>query len=157
MSARTAPYHAVVTSPVGMLGIVADDALVCIDFLDPKAPARRPATPLARDVATQLTAYFQDPAFAFTLPLSLAGTAYQQRVWRAMRRIPTGKVLSYGDLAARIHSGPRAVGGACRANPVPIIVPCHRVVASTGVGGYTGGRVPGAIHIKQWLLQHEAG
>ncbi len=157
MSARTAPYHAVVTSPVGMLGIVADDALVCIDFLDPKAPARRPATPLARDVVAQLTTYFHDPAFAFTLPLSLAGTAYQQRVWRAMRRIPTGKVLSYGELAARIHSGPRAVGGACRANPVPIIVPCHRVVASTGVGGYTGGRVPGAIHIKQWLLQHEAG
>ena len=157
MPTRATSYHAVVISPVGVLGIVADDTLTCIDFLNRKVPARRPTTSLARDVVAQLAAYFHDPAFAFTLPLSLVGTAYQQRVWRAMRRIPTGKVLSYGDLAARIHSGPRAVGGACRANPVPIIVPCHRVVASNGVGGYTGGRVPGALHIKQWLLQHEAG
>lgn len=151
------PYHAVVTSPVGRLGIIADDALTCIDFLSPKVLARRPTTPLARDVVAQLAAYFHDPAFIFNLPLSLAGTAYQQRVWRAMRRISAGKVLSYGDLAVRLHSGPRAVGGACRANPVPIIVPCHRVVASSGIGGYTGGRMAHAINIKQWLLQHEAG
>ena len=150
-------YHAIVTSPVGVLGIMADDTLSCIDFLNSKVPARRPSTTLARDVVSQLAAYFKDPVFVFTLPLSLAGTAYQQRVWRAMRRIPTGKVWSYGDLAARIHSGPRAVGGACRANPVPIIVPCHRVVASNGIGGYTGGRMAHATDIKQWLLQHEAG
>lgn len=157
MSTNTLIYHAVVTSPVGMLGLVADDALVCIDFLDSRARVRRPVTPLARDVVAQLAAYFRDSGFIFSLPLSLVGTDYQRRVWRAMGRIPTGQVLSYGALAARLRSGPRAVGGACRANPVPIVVPCHRVVASSGIGGYTGGRVAHAIYIKQWLLQHESG
>ena len=155
MAARKETRHAVIASPVGMLGIVADESLTCIDFLTRRARPHRAATPLAREAVAQLAAYFRDPHFVFDLPLTLAGTDYQQRVWCALRRIPDGKVLSYGELARRLDSGPRAVGGACRANPVPIVVPCHRVVAHNGLGGYTGGIAPGWSGIKRWLLQHE--
>ncbi len=142
-------------SPWGMLGIVADDAVRGIDFLSPRVSARRATTPLARACLRQLTAYFRDPTWRFDLPLVLTGTAYQQRVWRVLQTIPMGKVLCYGDVARRLRSGARAVGGACGANPVPIIVPCHRVVASNGLGGFSGGRVAHATDIKQWLLRHE--
>lgn len=152
---RKENYHAIMASPWGMLGIVADSAVRCIDFLSPRVTARTPTTTLARATVRQLAAYFRDPAWQFDLPLVLTGTAYQQRVWQVLRTIPVGEVLCYGDVARRLRSGARAVGGACGANPVPIIVPCHRVVASNGLGGFTGGRVAHATDIKQWLLRHE--
>ncbi len=143
-------------SPCGMLGIVADSAVRCIDFLNPRVAALTPATPLARATVRQLAAYFRDPTWRFDLPLVLMGTDHQRRVWRVLQTIPVGKVLCYGDVARRINSGARAVGGACGANPLPIIVPCHRVVARNGLGGFTSGRVAHATDIKQWLLRHEA-
>ena len=142
-------------SPFGMLGIRAEDAVRCIDFLGPRVAPRPATTPLARATVRQLAAYFRDPAWRFDLPLELAGTEHQRRVWRVLQTIPVGEVLCYGDVARRLRSGARAVGGACGANPVPIIVPCHRVVAHNGLGGFSGGRVPGATNIKQWLLRHE--
>jgi methylated-DNA-[protein]-cysteine S-methyltransferase len=106
-------------------------------------------------VAARLERYLRDPATPLDLPILLAGTAHQQRVWRALQRIPHGKVLSYGALARRLKSSPRAVGGACRANPVALIVPCHRVVSATGRGGFMGRTHGPALRIKDWLLTHE--
>jgi len=110
---------------------------------------------LAREVCAQLRAYLSDSRHPFDLPLDLAGSAYQLRVWRALSRIPAGRVLSYGELAAKLTSGARAVGNACRANPVPIVVPCHRVVSCAGLGGFMGGRAPAQLNLKRWLLAHE--
>jgi methylated-DNA-[protein]-cysteine S-methyltransferase len=106
-------------------------------------------------LAQQLEAYFQDPGHVFDLPIRPAGTAFQQQGWQALRRIPPGSVLTYGELAAVLGSGARAVGGACRANPCPIVVPCHRVVAKGGLGGFAGASAGGSLAIKAWLLRHE--
>lgn len=149
-------YDAVVITPFGALGIVAQDALTSIDFLRRGGKPRRARNPLAREVCAQLRAYLSDPRHVFDLPLDLPGSAYQARVWRALRRIPAGRVLSYGQLAGKLASGARAVGSACRANPVPIVVPCHRVIsAGGGLGGFMGSQAPAQLAIKQWLLAHE--
>lgn len=99
--------------------------------------------------------YFQDPRQPFDLSLELAGTAFQQRVWGMLRRIPCGTVRRYGDLAAELGSSARAVGNACRANPCPILAPCHRVVAKAGLGGFVGQTQGTALNLKTWLLRHE--
>jgi len=148
-------YDAVIISPFGALGIVARDTLTSIDFLRRGTRPRLARTPLAREVCVQLRAYFFNPRHAFVLPVETDGSAYQERVWRALRRIPAGRVLSYGQLAGKLTSGARAVGNACRANPVPIVIPCHRVVASNGLGGFMGGRMASQLAVKQWLLAHE--
>lgn len=146
-----------IASPLGRLGIEARAALTSIDFVSPRTPLRAPVTPLARRVCVQLRSYFSNPRTRFRLPLAMHGSDYQKRVWRAMRRIPAGRVQSYGDLARSLGSAPRAVGGACRENPVPIIVPCHRVVSASGLGGFMGATGGRAIAIKRWLLRHEGG
>lgn len=151
-------YHASLRSPLGWLGIqLSGGALAAIDFLP--ARARLDTIPgharLAREAVEQLEQYFSDPTHRFTLPLALADTDFRQRVWRALTKIPSGEVRTYGQLARRLRSAPRAVGGACRVNPIPIIVPCHRVIAATGPGGYMGATGGPSLRIKQWLLQHE--
>ncbi|HKQ31176.1 MAG TPA: methylated-DNA--[protein]-cysteine S-methyltransferase, partial [Burkholderiales bacterium] len=114
-------------------------------------------TACARDVCRRLTAYFRNPRIRFDLRLRLDGTPFQKKVWRAMRRIPSGRVMSYGELAHRLKSSPRAIGNACRRNPIPIVVPCHRVVAVGGDGGFMGKRGGRPLVIKRWLLAHERG
>lgn len=142
-------------SPLGRLGIQARTALTSIDFVSGRTPLKAPATPAARRVCAQLRSYFADPHARFDLALDLAGSAFQRRVWRALRRIPAGRAKSYGELARTLKSAPRAVGGACRANPVPIVIPCHRVVAAAGLGGFMGATGGRALAIKRWLLGHE--
>lgn len=148
-------YAAVIDSPFGRLGISIDgDAVTSIDpFVS--ARIKPPRSPLAKRVCRELRAYFKDPCYPFDVPLRLEGTVFQQRVWRALQAIPSGDVKSYGALARRLRSSPRAVGGACRANPVPIIVPCHRVVAQAGLGGYMGQVQGRGVDMKRWLLAHE--
>lgn len=99
--------------------------------------------------------YFSDSLQAFQFPLQLHGTDFQQRVWRALLGIQSGKVLSYGELAEQLNSSARAVGNACRHNPLPIIVPCHRVVAKAGIGGFAGATQGPLIEQKRRLLMHE--
>jgi methylated-DNA-[protein]-cysteine S-methyltransferase len=153
---RTTPYDAVIAAPFTRLGIgLMEGALARIDFVSQRVPLRAPQTSLGREIREQLNAYFRDPRFRFTLPLVLTGSAYQQGVWRALRRIPAGVALSYGELAARMRTSARAVGGACRANPVPIVIPCHRVVAVNAIGGFMGQRSGPKLELKRWLLQHE--
>ena len=151
-------YDAVIPAPFGRLGLrLTDGRLSEIDFLDPRARLVRPRTAAARGVARALGNYFKLPTRALRLPLVLDGTAFQRRVWRALTRIPPGEVRQYGELARALRSSPRAVGNACRANPVPIVVPCHRVVARNGLGGFMGREAGKAIRLKQWLLAHERG
>lgn len=158
MAATAKSYQAVIASPVGTLGLrLAHGQVQGINFVSSRTLLRAPRDPAARVVVSQLRRYFRDSDADLDIPLDLIGTPYQRRVWRALQRIPVGKVLTYGQLAARLDSGPRAVGAACRANPVPIIVPCHRVVAANGMGGFMGRRSGKAMDIKTWLLAHEGG
>ena len=154
MNAST--YQAIVSAPGFALGISCnDDEITAIDFLEPR-PEQRPASLLAKEAVRQLRSYLQDPAFVFALPLAPAGTAFQRRVWNGIAAIPTGRTRSYGELAAALGSGPRAVGGACGANPYPLVVPCHRVVAAGGgMGGFARQRGGFLLDIKRWLLRHE--
>ncbi|MFA7095787.1 MAG: methylated-DNA--[protein]-cysteine S-methyltransferase [Gammaproteobacteria bacterium] len=149
-------YDAVIDTPVGRLGIrLEQEALSLIDFVLPTVPLQPPATPAATQVAAELHRYFEDPDQHFDLPVALRGTPFQRRVWRALQAIPRGETRTYGELAKELRSSPRAVGGACRANPVPIVVPCHRVVGAGGLGGYSGARGGAWLAIKARLLAHE--
>ncbi len=155
-SSQARGYDAVIATPVGRLGIVLEeDALADVSFLGETVALQPPRTTAAKKVCRQLRSYFANPCFSFRLPLTLSGTAFQQRVWRELRRIPAGRTLSYGALARRLATSARAVGNACRANPVPIVVPCHRVVAANGAGGFMGRRSGNALRIKHRLLEHE--
>lgn len=143
-----------VSAPFGTLAVrVSEKAVVAIDFRQAGLPAIAADGPLARRVIERLQRYFEDPSQPFDLPLSPAGTPFQLRVWQALLRIPAGDVVTYGDLARRLGVAPRAVGQACARNPIPIVIPCHRVVARKGPGGFMGR--PEAHPIKLWLLEHE--
>lgn len=150
-------YQAIMTSPIGRIGVCLDDAnqLRALDFLGLRGRSRPARTLAARHIVNVLLAYFTDPKIPFHLPLIVQGTAHQQKVWRALQVIPVGTVCSYGDLAKQVASSPRAVGQACRNNPIPIIIPCHRVVARSGTGGYSGATSGPKLAIKRWLLEHE--
>jgi len=155
---------ATVRTPIGRLSIAASPrGLLRVDFerraSGSKAAGTRttgPSKESRRHLAAalrQLRDYFAGRRSTFELPLDLAGTAYQQRVWRALERIPFGRTLTYGELAARLGApgGARAVGRACATNPLPVVVPCHRVVGSGGsLQGYGGG-----LWRKQGLLELE--
>lgn len=132
-----------------------NDALVDVSFLGDTAALHVPRTPAAKKICRQLRSYFANPRLSFHLPLTLSGTDFQRRVWRALQRIPAGRTLCYGALARKLSTSARAVGNACRANPVPIVIPCHRVVASNGAGGFMGKRSGHALRLKRWLLEHE--
>lgn len=140
-----------VTSPVGALTITAADDEITSIAWHHKGSGDRPTT-LLRQAAAQLTAYFAKELRRFDLPIAPSGTAFQQRLWQAMLEIPYGAVQSYGALAKELGSGARAVGMGCGANPIPLIVPCHRVVAASGLGGFSGGRGPAT---KRQLLTLE--
>ena len=145
----------VVESPIGLLRLVAnDDALQAIEF-DAKPEPTPPSHPIRDRAERELAEYFRGERRAFTVKLAPVGTAFQQRVWDALLRVPYGTVESYGAVARSIGSpaAVRAVGAANGRNPIPIIVPCHRIVGSNGdLTGYGGGMAK-----KQWLLGHEGG
>ena len=106
-------------------------------------------------VKDQLESYFVNAQSGFDVEVLAEGTAFQQSVWRIIAAIKVGKTLTYTDVAKKLNSSPRAVGNACRANPVPIIVPCHRIISMSGIGGFAGQREGNNIIIKDWLLKHE--
>lgn len=150
------PYQSQLRTPFGVLGVhCADDTLIGITFLAPDSAALPPRDAFSREVCAQLTAYFADADFQFDLPLKLEGTEHQRKVWQAIRNIPCGQVRTYGELAALLQSSPRAVGQACGNNPIPVVIPCHRVVSKAGVGGFMHRADDGALDIKRWLLGHE--
>ncbi len=137
------------------LGFVAR-RLAVIDFRGPDTPLRLESAPELEAVLAVLQQYFSAPRQVQALPpLAPQGTPFQQRVWQALRGIPVGDTKTYGELARELNTSARALAGACRANPIPLLIPCHRVVAAHGPGGYMGQRDGEALAIKQWLLHHE--
>lgn len=146
-------------TPIGRLLLVADEqGLRCIDFPSDEQDARieagwRRDRRFLQPAIDQLNAYFAGDLRAFDLALAAAGTPFRHKVWDELVRIPYGETISYGELARRIRqpSASRAVGLANGANPIPIIVPCHRVIGANGqLTGFGGG-----LPIKRWLLDHE--
>lgn len=143
-----------IDSPAGPLLLIEDDGrLAEVRFASGDEPDRDD-TPLLRRAEEQIADYFAGRRRAFDLPLTPANTAFRQRVREAMQSIPYGGTMSYGEIAHLAGGAPRAVGGACGANMVPIIVPCHRVVAANGIGGYSGAR---GLDTKRLLLALEKG
>jgi methylated-DNA-[protein]-cysteine S-methyltransferase len=158
MTDNKSMYAACVKTPFATLGIVADDKhLLGLRFLPMNITAMAPRTnTIAHLACVQLMAYLDNPNFIFDLPLRLAGSKHQLDVWQGMRAIPAGATMTYGALADSVGSSARAVGTACGQNPIPVIVPCHRIVAANGgLGGFMGGKLENPLAIKQWLLKHE--
>ena len=153
----TAPTVTVpMETPIGRLVLESDgDVLIGVWLPHERRHGRRDADdvpPVLKETATQLEEYFAGERTAFDLPMELDGTDFQREVWNELTRIPYGETISYGELARRVGrpNGPRAVGQANGRNPIPIIVPCHRVLASNGIGGYGGG-----LKVKRALLAVE--
>ncbi len=146
---------AVCDSPLGLLTLWwGPGGVVGLAFGEPSLEVH-PQTGVRPWIAW-LEAYFRDPMDCGPAPpMAARGTPFQQRVWRALCHLPPGRVLTYGEMARCLGTGARPLGGACRANPCPILVPCHRVVARRGLGGYAGGVDGERLGIKRWLLQHE--
>lgn len=156
MANRKPRYNAVVDLPFGRVAIAADDdGLSSIDLVSGKTPLQSPNNLFTRRICQALRQYVREPKTRFDLPLNVAGTEFQKKVWRALGKIPPGKPVTYGALAKRLKTSARAIGGACRENPVPIVVPCHRVTGATDRGGYMGQTRGPAVRMKHWLLSHE--
>jgi methylated-DNA-[protein]-cysteine S-methyltransferase len=136
-------------SPVGWLSVTAADAVVRITW---RRADEDESTPLLEEARRQIEAYLAGRLTAFDLPVLAHGSDFERQVWQAMREIPYGKTRRYGDIADELGGIARAVGQACGANPVPIVIPCHRVLAADGLGGFSGGA---GRSTKRWLLELE--
>ena len=149
-------YQAIISAPFGKLGIRCSDTdLLGIDFLPTQTATRPPVGAMAKAIRAELEAYLADPKHEIDLPFELDGTHHQCNVWQAMLDIPCGQTLTYGELAKKIGSSAQAVGRACGNNPIPIVIPCHRVVGRNGLGGFMQHAEGESLDIKRWLLVHE--
>ena len=150
-------FAAKLKTPFAVLGIrICGSALTGVEYLPLSERAMAPTNTLAERVCRQIERFLDDPLFRFTLPMAPAGTAFRRRVWDALPAIPVGESRTYGEMARQLGSAPRAIGGACAANPIGLIIPCHRVVGSRGaLGGFMGVTEGKPIDIKRWLLSHE--
>jgi methylated-DNA-[protein]-cysteine S-methyltransferase len=141
-----------VNSPLGPLTLVeADGAIIELDW---RPAHKEERSQLLKSAHAELTCYFAGQLDNFSFPLNPEGTVFQKRVWHQMVEIPYGEALTYGDVAKNLSSSPRAVGGACGQNPIPIIIPCHRIIgANDKLIGYTGA---GGTRTKSFLLDLES-
>jgi len=151
------PFDAVLPAPFGKVGVRVDGARVQeIVYLPDTFADIPPACDLTRRVAEQLDAYYANADTVFDLPLTTRGTAFQRKVWDAISAVPRGGLTTYGTIAKALQSMPRAVGQACGQNWFPIVIPCHRVVAANGLGGFAHHGEEGFhLGVKRWLLRHE--
>ena len=149
-------FQLAVTAPGFRIGVRCDEKeIIEIRYLEP-GPAIPPQNALAAETQRQLRAYLDRPETSFNLPLRPAGTPFQQSVWAQIAAIPCHQTRTYGALAKALHNAPRAVGQACGANPFPLVVPCHRVIAANGgLGGFARQRGGFLVDVKRWLLTHE--
>jgi methylated-DNA-[protein]-cysteine S-methyltransferase len=154
----TERFDAIVRLPFGYIGVRTNEAQVTeIRFLHGAVHPKAAATALAQRVVDQLLAYCLDSSALIDLPLAIEGTDFQRRVWELIACIPAGSTATYGELARRVNAEARAVGQACGDNRLPLAIPCHRVVAASGIGGFAHHRGGAYEAIKRWLLLHEAG
>ena len=151
-------YDAIIEFPRMKVAVrTREERVAEICYLPPAVATRSPSNALAARAAQQLEEYRDDPNTRFDLPLLIEGTEFQRQLWDALCEIPRGKTLTYGELARRLGVDARAIGQACGDNRLPIVIPCHRVVAADGIGGFghaTGGYL---LEAKRWLLAHECG
>lgn len=151
-------YDAFLNTPFGAVAITAFNQQLSVELLPKLNPFLQAdfckEDALVKSAYTQIQQYIQEPKTKFNLPSNIGGTAFQQRVWQAIAAIPFGQTRTYGQLANSIGSGPRAVANACGANNLPLIIPCHRVVAQNGLGGFMQSK-PNGLEVKKWLLAHE--
>ncbi|PHS25252.1 MAG: cysteine methyltransferase [Methylophaga sp.] len=149
-------FQAIFDAPFGSILLSADEKNVQgIELFAASSNSVSHSTTILQQLEQQLNAYFSNPHTQWDLPLAVRGTGFQQKVWCYMQAIPVGETRSYGEVAEALNSSARAVGNACRANPFPIVVPCHRIVSKTGLGGFAGQTSGDRINVKQWLLDHE--
>lgn len=151
-------FSAIVHIPCGGVGIRTSAGVIQEMVYLPRRFREKDATDVLADkAARQILRYIDSPDYRFSLPLAEAGSVFQRKVWAAISSIPRGETRAYGQIARYIHSAPRAVGQACGANRFPLIVPCHRVTAAGGLGGFAhrgdGNDFP--LSVKRWLLAHE--
>ena len=177
-AARPARDTARMRTPFATLAIATDArAVTRVRYLAASEPEMAPADPIAERAVRELERYLADPGFRFTIPLAPPGTLFQRRVWDVIGGIPPGQSRTYGEIAQKLVTAARAVGQACGANPIALMIPCHRVVGGLGaLGGVMGradggrddatsdlfawerGAEPGRVYpsaIKRWLLVHE--
>lgn len=150
-------YQAIIETPFSFLGVLtADEFVISIDFL-PLASKPEPfvSSDLTQNLQQQIQCYLSHSLDQFDVPLKPEGTEFQRFVWQLLQSIKPGDTLTYGEAAEQLNSSPRAVGNACRRNPIPLIIPCHRVVAKNGLGGFAGKTQGEVFNIKRWLLAHE--
>jgi methylated-DNA-[protein]-cysteine S-methyltransferase len=149
-------YDVIINAPFGGVGIhVESDYVVGIQLFLVQQSTREASHQFAQYVAHQISQYFMQAGSILDIPYAVSGTPFQKRVWKAISDIPAGEVLTYSELAEKVGSGPRAVANACGANRLPLLIPCHRVVAKNGLGGFMQG-IDGGLKIKEWLLAHES-
>lgn len=147
-------------SPVGKLVLeLQDDQLASLSIAEsdeqPLDSDIKSKNKLEKSIRQQLKKYFSSAVSFNAISLLPNGTPFQKSVWRELSKIPLGKTCTYGDIANKLNSSPRAVGNACRRNPIAIIIPCHRVISAQGLGGYAGATEGKQLDIKRWLLNHE--
>lgn len=143
---------AAVETPVGSLGIVEEDGAIVELTWDAVDEGER--TPLLDEAVRQMNAYFAGELTEFDLPLKPRGNEFQQAVFRLMQAIPYGETRTYGELAKELDTYGQPIGQACGMNPIPVIIPCHRVLSANGIGGYSG---RGGVEMKIALLRQEGG
>jgi len=132
-----------------------DEKVVGIRYLPLGSEKILAKNSLAEKAARQLERYRDDPDTVFDLPLLIEGSPLQRGVWQAMCRIPRGRTRTYGELARELGADARAIGQCCGDNRLPIVIPCHRVVAADGIGGFSHTSEGYLIEVKRWLLAHE--
>ena len=156
VASAAARFDAVVQLPFGCVGVRTNGGFITeISFLH-HAQSKPATTELAQAAVDQLIGYCNDSSTPFDVPLAIEGTHFQKQVWSEIARIPAGETRSYGELAQRLNGSARAVGQACGDNRFPLVIPCHRVVAAAGIGGFAHRRDDAYLRIKRWLLTHEA-
>ena len=149
-------FHAKYPAPFAVLGIrTLGDQVTDIEYLPVGAAPLAPLNALAERACREIERYLDDPHYAPKISFGYAGTRFQCKVWRQISAIPAGRTLTYNDVARALRTAPRPVGAACGANRIPLVIPCHRVVGASGLGGFMGGRRADALDIKRWLLRHE--
>ncbi|VVC76287.1 Methylated-DNA--protein-cysteine methyltransferase, constitutive [Aquicella siphonis] len=153
---RQISYDAIAAFPIGKIGIkLHQEKLAALDYLPDDTLLLSPRNTVSQQVVDQLEQYFAGSRLSFALDIHFHGSAFQQRVWHALMEIPFGRTMTYGELAKTLKTGPRAIGQACRTNLIPVVIPCHRIIAANHPGGYSGSVEGKLMNIKMWLLQHE--
>jgi methylated-DNA-[protein]-cysteine S-methyltransferase len=149
-------FHAKYPAPFAVLGIrTLAGRVTDIEYLPTGSAPLAPLNALAERACREIERYLDDAGYTPRIPFEYAGTPFQCKVWKRISAIPAGRTLTYNDIARMLRTAPRPVGGACGANRIPLVIPCHRVVGATGLGGFMGGRGADALKVKRWLLHHE--